>query len=109
MFKISLPPNDAQRFIINGDEANDDVSEISKFESVNATIFSCDVTFGVNEANRSTVETRVHNLLVLFDVSMAVDVDFFSMPSMMSMSLILLLCRNAGRLFGQFGTLSTGV
>lgn len=84
---------------MNGDE---EISEISKFDSVDncseAEILSCDVSFGVNEANRSIEETRLHNLLDLFVVSMALEllvgsnssVDFSSTSSVLSWSLILL-------------------
>lgn len=106
--------------MINGDEVRD-ASEMSDFasfdECLDAKIFSCDVSFGINEANRSTEETNVHNLLDLFVVSLAVEwivgentlLVFSSISGVISLSLILLLCRNAGRLLGQFGALNIGV
>lgn len=85
--------------ITNGDEV---ISEISINGSVDdcseAAVFSCDVSFGVKEANRSIEETRVHNLLDLFVVPLALElvvgantlVVFSSISSVLSLPLTLL-------------------
>lgn len=99
------------------------MSEASNFswtidECSDVVIFSGDVSSGVNEANRSTEETKDHNLLGFFaatalTLTFGFDannfVSFSSISRVLLVSLIVFSCRNGGRLLGQFGALSTGV
>lgn len=117
------PANDSHRLMTNGDEG-DDMSEISDLLSFNecsdAAHFSCGVSLGVNEANRSTVETKVHNLLDLYAVSLSIGLvldavssvsseSFLSAPGTISLSSISNVCRNDCRFLVQIGALNTGV
>lgn len=107
--------------MINGEEESD-TSEASNFsctidERSDVVIFSGDLSSGVNEANRSTEETKVHNVLDFFVVALTLTlgfdannfVSFSSISLVLLLSLIVFSCRNAGRLLGQFGAFSIGV
>lgn len=66
--------------IINGEEESN-MSEASNFswtiaECSDVVIFSGDVSFGVNEANRSTEVTKVHNLLDFFAAALMLTLGF---------------------------------
>lgn len=78
-------------------------------------IFASDVSLGVNEANRSTEETKLHNLFDFFvgsfelAVGSSILVVFLSNSFVMSLSSILLFSRKAARFFGQLIAFSIGV